>query len=484
MVQEPADGANTLDWIAEQNWSNGDVCMQGGSYLGYTQWSATMAEHPALKCIVPEVSMGTAFSDQPYMGGTLVTGFAYYVFWMTDNPLLPGRNWVDVLRHRPLHDIDVYATGKEIPVWNRVFQHWRNDAYWQSQNWYAGEHPRDVATLQISGWFDDDYPGTRANWALAERYSTRQNRLLLGPWKHRYNRDRQLNGYRFGAGALRDDIWLLKQKWFDAHLKGMKNDATEQRVEYFVLGENRWRTASAWPPSEVTTRAWYLHSNGKANRSTVDGRLMSSAPRSHQPAEEYVYNPAAPVSNWYSFDLMESWEDVQSFPYDFKDIESRDDVAVYTTPVLEEDVTLAGNFKVVLYASTDVSDTDWWAYIADVAPDNSSNRLSVGVIRARFRDLEDTDYHAFGSNFEKEVSLSGDIEHVVRYEISIPSVANMFKRGHRIRLALMNAHDNYSFPNSNMGGDEGSATRVRPGTMRIHHSARHPSHVLLPHLED
>ncbi len=57
---------------------------------------------------------------------------------------------------------------------------------------------------------------------------------------------------------------------------------------------------------------------------------------------------------------------------------------------------------------------------------------------------------------------------------------DLFKKGHRIRIAVMNALDNYYFPNSNTGGDEGTARHTVIGTMRIHHSADYPSHVSLP----
>ena len=36
---------------------------------------------------------------------------------------------------------------------------------------------------------------------------------------------------------------------------------------------------------------------------------------------------------------MEEWEDVQSYPYDFKDIETRQDVVTYTTDPLQEDLS-------------------------------------------------------------------------------------------------------------------------------------------------
>ena len=176
---------------------------------------------------------------------------------------------------------------------------------------------------------------------------------------------------------------------------------------------------------------------------------------------------------------MESWEDVQRFPYDFKDIEARPDVVTFTSAPLEEDLTVAGFVEVELYASADVLDTDWWVHVSDVHPDDSSVRLTTGILRARFRNLDDPIHQVAGSNFEAESLLSGDLADVVRYHFTIPATANTFKVGHRIRVAVMNALDNFYFPNSNTGGDEGTVTETVVGTMRIHHSAEHPSRVTI-----
>jgi len=484
MINEPADGAATLDWITRQPWSDGTICMQGASYYGYTQWAAAMAGNPALKCLVPEVSMGTAFGDQPYMGGGFVEGLAYYMFWMLDHPAIAGRSWTEILHHRPLSDIDVYATGHDIPAWNNILDHWSNDEYWRRQDWYNSDTYSNLATFQISGWFDDDFPGTERNWELAQRKSIETQHLIVGPWKHGYNFDRMLNGFSFGADALRDDLWLRKQRWYDHFLKGVDNGIGERRVEYFVLGSNEWRTAGRWPPAEVEFTPWYFHSDGQANRLTTRGRLDTAPPTEAEPPDTYRYDPLYPVPNWTNFDRMERWADIQSFPYDFKDIEGRPDVVTFTSDVLAEDVTIAGETMLVLYASTDVPDTDWWGHVSDVQPDGSSVRLTTGMLRARFRNLEDPRYQIFGSNFVEQELLSGDPDDVVRYEIRIPAVANTFAKGHRIRISVMNALDNYNFPNSNTGGDEAHVTDTVVGTMTIHHSPQHPSHVLLPILPE
>jgi len=480
MTQEKADGNDTLKWLTSQSWSNGKVCMEGGSYLGLTQWAAASTHHPALKCIIPEVTLGTAFTDQPYMGGTLVEGFAYYIFYMLNADIIPGKSWGEILAHRPIIDIDKFATGMDLPLWNRIVHHATNDQYWKSQDWYAaGEVPR-VATFQISGWFDDDLPATRSTWEFVQDSSSMPQQLMLGPWKHRYNVDRQLNRVDFGPEAMRPDIWLMKLRWHDRFLKGHRSSDHQRNVEYFVLGDNEWRTSTQWPPEDVEYEPWYLHSSGNAAKALFDGSIDSAKPTNNEAPDQYTYDPQSPARNWRSFDLMKSWEDVQRFPYDFKDIEGRPDVAVYTSAVLDTDVTVAGNIEVILFASTDVLDTDWWVHVSDVYPDNQSIRLALGVLRARFRELDDPLHHIDGKNFEQETFLSVKLEDVVRYSISIPAIANTFSKGHRIRVAVTNSLGNYAFPNSNTGDHEGYTTDVAIGTMKIHHSRAYPSHVLLP----
>ena len=475
MVSEPGDGAEALAWIIKQQWSNGKICMAGESYSGYTEWAATMAGNPALRCLVAQSSMGTAITE-----GTFGEGGAYYIFWMLNQPILPNRTWTDILHHRPLRDLDRFATGKDLPQWKTLMDHPRNDEYWKRQDWYNAKVPRDFGSLQISGWFDDDFSGTESNWALMQRTGSAPRHLIIGPWRHGGNEDRALNGFSFGPDALRDDIPLLMQQTYDHFLKGVDNGLEKSKVDYFVLGANSWRTASEWPPAEAKPQAWYFHSKGDAQRFTTTGSLRTSAPTDTEPPDRYLYDPKNPPPNWMSFEQMQLFEDVQNFPYDFKDIESRPDVVKFTSPALEQDLTIAGDVMLVLYASTDVRDTDWWVHLSDVDTAGRSVRLTTGMMRARFRDAEDKVHHVFGSNFEHEKLLSGDPTEVVRYDISLHSIANTFKKGHRIRVAIMNALDNYSFPNSNTGQKEATVTETVVGRIAIHHSAGQASHIVLP----
>jgi putative CocE/NonD family hydrolase len=414
------------------------------------------------------------------MGGSFVEGQAFYTFWMLNEKLLPNRTWSEVLHHRPLNDIDRFATGKEIDSWNAMHDNLTNNDYWRRQDWYRGSEPREFSTLMTSGWFDDDFPGTESNWALMSKYGRGTQRLLIGPWRHNTNLDRMLNGYHFGPDALREDIWLQKQRWYDQFLFGKDTQSDQPVATYFVLGANEWRTADHWPPKEAVLEKWYFQSDGEAARLSSVGQLTKVPPAGDQPADRYRYDPKNPPPNWMSFDQMLRWEDVQTYPYDMKDIEARPDVVVFTSAPLEEDLTIAGELTAVVYASTDVKDTDWWAHVSDVDDRGRSHRITQGMIRARFRGNDDPQHHIFGSNFETEQLLSGDPTEVVRYQFGIRSIANTFKKGHRIRIAIMNALDNYSFPNSNTGQHEGKTTETVVGNMAVHHSAVYPSHVVLP----
>ena len=76
--------------------------------------------------------MGTAFAGG---GGTMGEGGAYYIFWMLNRPILPNRTWTEILHHRPLRDLDRFATGKDLPEWNTIMDHSRNDEYWRTTGW-------------------------------------------------------------------------------------------------------------------------------------------------------------------------------------------------------------------------------------------------------------------------------------------------------------------------------------------------------------
>ena len=74
-VNEINDGYDTIEWIADQDWCDGNVGMYGGSYVGATQWLAAMSQPPALKAITPGITASNYHEGWTYQGGAFELDF-------------------------------------------------------------------------------------------------------------------------------------------------------------------------------------------------------------------------------------------------------------------------------------------------------------------------------------------------------------------------------------------------------------------------
>ncbi|MDQ1749898.1 MAG: uncharacterized protein QOE71_954, partial [Pseudonocardiales bacterium] len=75
-IDEGADGADTIAWLASQPYCDGNVGMYGASYYAATQLLAALHQPPALKAIVPQVTASDYHDDWIYNGGALELGFS------------------------------------------------------------------------------------------------------------------------------------------------------------------------------------------------------------------------------------------------------------------------------------------------------------------------------------------------------------------------------------------------------------------------
>jgi predicted acyl esterase len=105
-----------------------------------------------------------------------------------------------------------------------------------------------------------------------------------------------------------------------------------------------------------------------------------------------------------------------------------------------------------------------------VGPDGTAWNLAspgTALLRASYRD---------GG---PERHLVGEGE-VVRLRLDGPVTANRFLPGHRLRLVLSGAFFPLFSVNPQTGDQEFENATTRPGDIRIHHSARHGSWIILP----
>ncbi|MFL5664286.1 MAG: CocE/NonD family hydrolase [Ktedonobacteraceae bacterium] len=469
-VNDGLDGYDAIEWCASQAWSDGNIGSMGSSYPGCIQWLTALHRPPHLRAMIVRVTPSDPFVETP-------TGVhsPMHLCWLhlvsgRTNQVMEAIDWEHVYEHLPLLTMDERA--------GRFNRHWRNDLahpqldeYWEPLCYQTKFGQVDVPVLHISGWYDDEQVGTPLNYiGMTNRAATpaarQSQRLLMGPWGHAVNTVTKLGEVEFGSQAL-IDLRAEEMRWFDRWLKGAASSASSENekkdapVRIFVMGTNEWRDEQEWSLARTQWIPYYLHSAGRANSRFGDGSL-SNKPAADEQADSYRYDPARPVPF-----ITDATSSQIGGPDDYAAIERRDDVLVYVTEPLSEDTEVTGPIRVDLCASSSAPDTDFMAKLVDIWPTGFAQRITDGMVRARFREGMD----------RPALIEPGKIYH---YTIDCWNTAQVFKAGHRIGLEISSS----AFPkydrNLNTGAPLGVTTELAVAEQRIYHDAEHPSAVVLP----
>jgi uncharacterized protein len=474
---ETEDGYDTIEWIGQQPWCDGNVGMSGSSYLGQVQWQAGMTGHPLLKALVPRV-MGNNLWDSPhYQGGAFGLGVNAVWGWRTmarTMQRLDKIDWRAVLRTLPLRKMDE-VSGKRHPAFGTWLDNHDYGDYWRATA--PDEHFSDytVPILQVCGWFDLYAGGMMANFVgLREQAGTEHARanqqMIMGPWTHPQAGNTppgttNAGDRDFGVHSLLDTR-AIELAWFDHWLKGIPNDAEKAApLKIFVMGANYWRDEQEWPLARTVWTPFYLRSGGNANTLHGDGWL-STAPADMEPADEYDYDPLNPCPTNGGCNCCNP-EVIPWGVFDQRDVEMRDDVLVYTTPPLEHDLEVTGPVPARIFASTDGPDTDFTAKLVDVFPDGTAWNVCDGILRGRYRN----------GRGPAELLTPGE---VYEFAIDLWVTSNVFRKGHSIRLEISSSNFPRFDRNLNTGRPIADDDQPRVAHQTVYHEADYASHVLLP----
>ena len=461
MYYEVEDGDDTLSWIARQPWSDGNVGMTGGSYLGYVQWAAAASENPHLKAMLSSVCAGSPFVDVPRRGGCFNSGMLAWAFLVSgqhsDPSLMARDDWEEVLDIRPLEELAPKALGYDIPFLRKWFSHMDYDKLWQQGNWKDRTNAHRVPALIMSGWFDDNGMGTTEALELYHDYQ--EKKVILGPWMHAGNADYDIHGFALGTNALRYDMDLICLAWLEHYLKGVDNgiDRTP-KVEYYTMGSNQWKTADNWPIPGTSALTFYLDGDQEDAAAVNRGILSVSAPASPS-WDSYEYDPEHPALH-----LVDMSENELEVPADYSLEEKRPDILCYSTQALSSDLTITGDVTAELYLSSDCEDTDLVVRITDVDREGRSMKLADGVLSVRYRNqFEHPDFMEPGQIYPVKIRTT--------------KLSHTFCKGHCLRVTITSSAKNFIFPNRNTRDGFNSVT-IKTAHNRIHRGGAHASRVM------
>ena len=234
-----------------------------------------------------------------------------------------------------------------------------------------------------------------------------------------------------------------------------------------------WTEADTWPLPDTETRALYLRN---------DGSLSAEKPAIDESMTTYTFDPADPVQTIGGNvsarvgDGAYHQRERADFPGakpPYLPLSARSDVLVFQTEPLQEDMVVVGPIAVILYASSSAVDTDFTAKLVDDYPPSEDfpagfdMNISDALIRASYRDDRQT----------RSLIEPGEVYRLV---IRPFPTANVFKKGHRIRIDISSSNFPRFDVNPNTGEPLGENRRMIKADNTIYHDADRASHIVLP----
>lgn len=475
---ETRDAYDVIDWISSQPWSDGNVGMFGGSYLGITQYMAASVRHPALKAIFPTVALFDMY-DALYPGGVYREDMIGH--WGLLTRRLDAEVQAPPVDEDPDGALLAMAVAEHEDNWD-VEEHFRAarfrdhdvpDFAWSRHNpssYLEEMNASGVAAYHWGGWYDT----FAMDEALWYRNWTGPDLMGMGPWSHAFQPPEM--------AAERARLEAIEQhRFFDRFLKGVDNGIMDEPgVRYALVddwNEWSWNFADDWPPPQASPTRYVFAPGPSGSISSVnDGALVpeddaTAMEDGGESEDEYQIDPTTTTGG------ASRWDNaVGQGPMIYPDMASNDAKSLtYTTTPLESDVAVVGHPVATLYVSADAPDADLYVLLEEVAPDGQSRYVSEGTMRASHRSSAAAPWDNLGLPYQ--TSAEADLAplvpgEVVQLSLDLQPTATLFNAGNRIRITVM--------------GADADNTEPPPATprIRLHRSAEHPSGVVLPILAD
>jgi putative CocE/NonD family hydrolase len=484
--EEIEDGAEIIDWIIEQEWSNGLVGAFGTSYTGSTAEFLLTNHHAAIKAAAIRYANFDAYPDIVCPGGVRNRGFMKT--WSEfddalDNGQLPqyigkmiGRIGEIAVRGVPPVD----GAGSKKLLQQAIAEHKDNyNIYEASRQVEFRDDASDsglsldqlsphtcteavqncgAAIYNWSGWYDGGFTLSTVKNYL--NVCSPENRMILGPWDHggRQTPDPR----KAGRESDFDHIGELL-RFFDVHLKGIDTGIqNEEAVRYYTMGEGKWKSSPTWPPQGFVPTPFCFGES----KSLLTGELPEG--EGGDVYQTDYSSSSGKKSRWVS--LVNVTEEEIGYP-DRADQDAR--LLVYQSAALTRNVEMTGHPQITLYVRSNAEDGQFFIYLEDVTRTGDVIYVTEGQFRAIHRNIstEKPLYHApiVNHSFKRQDAAPLTPGEVAVLTFNLLPVSYLFRKGHAIRLAIAGAdRDNFALRPS------------EPPEIEVLWGLENPSHIVLP----
>ena len=485
-ADDAADGHDTLNWIAEQEWTNHQVGVSGSSAGATTALAAASQRHPSLRALFAQVGGSSIYDDVVYEGQSIEMERLW--LWVANNipglsashreiamqaqgltpadmdraataaadryarldaakadlpPFIGSEDWMRL----PLSDYPDFTKWQ--PYLNEIITHPAPDQFRAQHNF---RRTIEIPGFHVTTWFDIFQTSVIAAFNDIQSRVGDQ-RLWIGPNAHYF--------------VYEENFWPYDPyfKWFDHWLKGENTGIMDSPTVFYsprawvnepsAYVADDWCHADSWPPAGVVPSRLYLCGDSSLSADNQSGQGRS-----------FVYDPRSPNPTIGGRNMS-----IDSGSRDQRTLYERANYGlIYRGAVLQADLTIAGAVNVTLHIQSDCRDTDFIAKLIELEADGSATLLMDGVVRAMFRDSAKEPQYL---EPEQSYSLSINLAHIY----------HTFRAGSRIQVDITSSNFPRRARNTNSGNPilahDGDAD-IRVATNTIHHAKDNPSFIELP----
>ena len=439
-VDETTDTRDTIDWLLKNvpN-NNGRVGVLGVSYPGFLAMMAGIDAHPAVKAISPQAPMTNIWlGDDFFHNGAFRETYGFdYVQQLeaqkTDVPVNMSEDTFDYfLRNVDFAGAASVAKIQDLPTAKVFLAHPEYTKFWQDMAVEAHLNKVEVPTLEVGGWWDqEDMWGTQAEYeALHPHDAKGEVFMVLGPWNHGGwgPTTRHLGALDFGAATGDQYRKTIEAPFFEKYLKD-KPGFDLKGVASFRTGVNEWERYDAWPPKTgFAAGQAYLRANGSLGDAGAGEKADVIASYVADPANPVPYRNRPIQATYGNGSKWRTW-----LVEDQRFVSGRKDLANFTGPALDHDVTVTGDVMVDLLASTTGSDADFVVKLIDVYPNDAPGAMAgyqLMIADEIFRGR-------YVKSFEKPEALKPG--KVTEFKWSLHGADHTFLKGHKMMVEVQSS---------------------------------------------
>ena len=457
---EVTDMGELAAWAAVQPWSNGRVGTFGTSYEGNTAELAAVPNQRAIRALMPLYDDFDVQDEIQPDGVTfrwLVQNWSSFVAaldrddmcaveqvkgWRCwrDRRMTPGVRPVDADLNAT-HLAQLVGERRNLNVAEAVAKiEFRDDTVSTNEGAFSmqGISPYGLRTqiegskvpmMVWCGWLDEK----TCEGALI-RYQSFSNPqvVIIAPLSH----GGLCNVDPFGSNhtvpaPTRGEQFRMEADFFDSQLRDDAPRIVESSIQYYTMGEGKWRTTKTWPPTGVSPERLYLGDHHA---------LSPAAPSEITATDAYTVDFTASTGSDTRWQTGVTEGDVV-YPDRAREDQK---LLVYTSSPLEADVEITGSPVLTLEISSTTGDGALYAYLEDVSAEGRVTYLDEGILRLIDRREvapESLPYKPLGPAHsflrkDAEPLIPG---HIARISLALYPTSILLRRGHRIRVALAGA---------------------------------------------